>query len=170
MFSNLTDVHAGNGRSTKTVYSYLRHAVLNQNFGSVSASSACSRGESSIFRFALKHVVLSASAYDFLNQRFDPQNVFYVMKINNCRMNAPIFRLKYTTGCSDQDINRQKDINSQNPGHNSNSRTSSVADLAEVSFSSPRKLFIFTIKKYILLDQSIQKKNQLNFEKNFTAH
>ena len=43
----------------------------------------------------------------------------------------------------------------------------SVAVLAETSLTSPRKTFIFTIKKYIYGIKSIQK-NIFNFEKNFT--
>ena len=67
-FSNLTCVHAGHGRPPKSIHSFIKHAVL--NFGSVSASSTCSRGESSTFRFALHHAVLSASVYEFLCQRY----------------------------------------------------------------------------------------------------
>ena len=45
----------------------------------------------------------------------------------------------------------------------------SVAVLAEILLRSPRKLFIFIIKKIYLQDQSIQKINNLIFEKNFTG-
>ena len=47
--------------------------------------------------------------------------------------------------------------------------TTSVAVLAEISLRSPRKLFIFIIKKKII--GSKYPKNKLfNFEKNFTGY
>ena len=49
-----------------------------------------------------------------------------------------------------------------------NTVITSVAVFAEISLSSPRKLFIFTIKKIYLSDQSIKK--NMNFEKNFTGY
>ena len=45
----------------------------------------------------------------------------------------------------------------------------SVAVLAEISLRSPRKSFIFIIKKYIFIGSKYPKIIKFIFEKNFTA-